>query len=104
MTHWFTHLDISFQLRGHLSFIFVEIVRAFTFVINQGWAMYWGTSRWSPTEIMVSLDRLLMHVVHSSILLCYEGIPSSILLMKHCFDLKYTIFILKQCKYILNVI
>jgi len=31
----------------------VEIVRAFTYVINQGWAMYWGTSRWSATEIMV---------------------------------------------------
>ncbi|XP_074654301.1 voltage-gated potassium channel subunit beta-2-like isoform X4 [Tubulanus polymorphus] len=29
-----------------------EIVRAFTHVINQGWAMYWGTSRWSPMEIM----------------------------------------------------
>ncbi|KAF6026514.1 KCNAB2 [Bugula neritina] len=29
-----------------------EIVRAFTYVINQGWAMYWGTSRWSATEIM----------------------------------------------------
>ncbi|XP_064643295.1 voltage-gated potassium channel subunit beta-2-like isoform X2 [Lineus longissimus] len=30
----------------------LEIVRAFTHVINQGWAMYWGTSRWSPMEIM----------------------------------------------------
>lgn len=34
--------------------LFLEIVRAFTYVINQGWAMYWGTSRWSPTEIMVN--------------------------------------------------
>ncbi|KAJ0061956.1 hypothetical protein NL108_014702, partial [Boleophthalmus pectinirostris] len=29
-----------------------EIVRAMTFVINQGMAMYWGTSRWSAMEIM----------------------------------------------------
>uniref|UniRef100_A0A336LQT2 CSON001237 protein n=1 Tax=Culicoides sonorensis TaxID=179676 RepID=A0A336LQT2_CULSO len=29
-----------------------EIVRAMTYVISQGWAMYWGTARWSPTEIM----------------------------------------------------
>ncbi|CAH1773753.1 unnamed protein product [Owenia fusiformis] len=29
-----------------------EIVRAFTHVVNQGWAMYWGTSRWSNMEIM----------------------------------------------------
>ncbi|XP_056158093.1 voltage-gated potassium channel subunit beta-2 isoform X3 [Lampris incognitus] len=27
-------------------------VRAMTHVINQGMAMYWGTSRWSPMEIM----------------------------------------------------
>ncbi|CAG9137585.1 unnamed protein product, partial [Plutella xylostella] len=29
-----------------------ELVRAMNFVINQGWVMYWGTARWSPTEIM----------------------------------------------------
>ena len=33
-----------------------ETVRAFTHCINQGWAMYWGTSRWGPTEIMVRLS------------------------------------------------
>lgn len=32
-----------------------ETVRAMTHVINQGMAMYWGTSRWSPMEIMVRL-------------------------------------------------
>uniref|UniRef100_A0A3Q3A5J3 Voltage-gated potassium channel subunit beta-1-like n=1 Tax=Kryptolebias marmoratus TaxID=37003 RepID=A0A3Q3A5J3_KRYMA len=34
------------------SFVFAEIVRAMTHVINQGMAMYWGTSRWSAMEIM----------------------------------------------------
>ncbi|XP_075541646.1 potassium voltage-gated channel subfamily A regulatory beta subunit hyperkinetic isoform X1 [Dermacentor variabilis] len=29
-----------------------EIVRTCTYCINQGMAMYWGTSRWSPVEIM----------------------------------------------------
>ncbi|KAF7243336.1 Voltage-gated potassium channel subunit beta-1 [Varanus komodoensis] len=29
-----------------------KIVRAMTHVINQGMAMYWGTSRWSAMEIM----------------------------------------------------
>ncbi|KAB0798073.1 hypothetical protein PPYR_09066 [Photinus pyralis] len=29
-----------------------EIVRAMHYVISQGWAMYWGTARWSPVEIM----------------------------------------------------
>ena len=28
-----------------------ETVRAFNFVINQGWAFYWGTSEWSADEI-----------------------------------------------------
>ncbi|XP_055694889.1 voltage-gated potassium channel subunit beta-2-like [Lutzomyia longipalpis] len=29
-----------------------EVVRAMNYVISQGWAMYWGTARWSPVEIM----------------------------------------------------
>ncbi|XP_051751312.1 voltage-gated potassium channel subunit beta-3 isoform X1 [Ctenopharyngodon idella] len=33
-------------------FVLSEVVRAMTFVINQGMAMYWGTSRWSAMEIM----------------------------------------------------
>uniref|UniRef100_A0A8C1YRW4 Potassium voltage-gated channel, shaker-related subfamily, beta member 1 a n=1 Tax=Cyprinus carpio TaxID=7962 RepID=A0A8C1YRW4_CYPCA len=30
----------------------LEIVRAMTYVINQGMSMYWGTSRWTAMEIM----------------------------------------------------
>ncbi|XP_055389369.1 voltage-gated potassium channel subunit beta-2 [Condylostylus longicornis] len=29
-----------------------EVVRAMTYCIQQGWAMYWGTARWTPVEIM----------------------------------------------------
>lgn len=29
-----------------------EIVRAMNYVIGKGWVMYWGTSRWTPVEIM----------------------------------------------------
>ncbi|XP_037889416.1 voltage-gated potassium channel subunit beta-3-like isoform X2 [Glossina fuscipes] len=29
-----------------------EIVRAMNYIIQQGWAMYWGTARWSQVEIM----------------------------------------------------
>uniref|UniRef100_A0A3Q2XR37 Potassium voltage-gated channel subfamily A regulatory beta subunit 3 n=1 Tax=Hippocampus comes TaxID=109280 RepID=A0A3Q2XR37_HIPCM len=32
--------------------VYAEVVRAMTFVINQGMAMYWGTSRWNAMEIM----------------------------------------------------
>lgn len=31
---------------------FTEVVRAVNHVINVGWAMYWGTARWTPYEIM----------------------------------------------------
>ncbi|GLH11388.1 Voltage-gated potassium channel subunit beta-2 [Gryllus bimaculatus] len=29
-----------------------EVVRAMNHVICMGWAMYWGTARWSPVEVM----------------------------------------------------
>lgn len=35
----------------HCQFL-VEVVRAMSYVIQQGWAMYWGTARWSQVEIM----------------------------------------------------
>ena len=28
-----------------------ETVRAFNFVIDKGWAFYWGTSEWSAAQI-----------------------------------------------------
>lgn len=31
---------------------FAEIVRAMNHVISQGWALYWGTARWSMVEVM----------------------------------------------------
>ena len=39
-----------------------ETVRAMTHVINQGMAMYWGTSRWSPMEIMVRVHTKHTHM------------------------------------------
>lgn len=36
---------------GLLNVPFSEVVRAMTYVISQGWAMYWGTSRWSQVEV-----------------------------------------------------
>ena len=42
------------RTNSHLLFfcLFEEIVRAFTQVINDNLCFYWGTSRWSPMEIM----------------------------------------------------
>uniref|UniRef100_A0A803STZ4 NADP-dependent oxidoreductase domain-containing protein n=1 Tax=Anolis carolinensis TaxID=28377 RepID=A0A803STZ4_ANOCA len=44
--------SLVFSLFLVLSFFLAETVRAMTHVINQGMAMYWGTSRWSSMEIM----------------------------------------------------
>ena len=47
-----SHVDIVFANKYDLDTSMKEIVRAFTFVINQGLAFYWGTSRWTPAKIM----------------------------------------------------
>uniref|UniRef100_A0A4W4G3K2 NADP-dependent oxidoreductase domain-containing protein n=1 Tax=Electrophorus electricus TaxID=8005 RepID=A0A4W4G3K2_ELEEL len=46
------YVDIVFANRNDVNSPMEEVVRAMTFVINQGMAMYWGTSRWSGMEIM----------------------------------------------------
>lgn len=50
-THVFTFTQKK-KINKKYFYVFAEIVRAMTYVISQGWAMYWGTARWSPTEIM----------------------------------------------------
>ncbi|KAL4009037.1 hypothetical protein ACER0C_002889 [Sarotherodon galilaeus] len=46
------YVDIVFANRTDVNAPMEEIVRAMTFVIDQGMAMYWGTSRWNVVEIM----------------------------------------------------
>ncbi|XP_034845703.1 voltage-gated potassium channel subunit beta-3 isoform X1 [Mirounga leonina] len=51
------HRSGALDVRGltgsfSLSPVCLEIVRAMTYVINQGLALYWGTSRWGAAEIM----------------------------------------------------
>ncbi|XP_012871623.1 PREDICTED: voltage-gated potassium channel subunit beta-1 isoform X1 [Dipodomys ordii] len=46
------YVDVVFANRPDGNTPMEEIVRAMTHVINQGMAMYWGTSRWSAMEIM----------------------------------------------------
>ncbi|XP_062300850.1 voltage-gated potassium channel subunit beta-3-like [Scomber scombrus] len=46
------YVDIVFANRSDINTPMEEIVRAMTFVIDQGMAMYWGTSRWNAVEIM----------------------------------------------------
>ncbi|XP_036967105.1 voltage-gated potassium channel subunit beta-3-like isoform X2 [Acanthopagrus latus] len=46
------YVDIVFANRSDINAPMEEVVRAMTFVIDQGMAMYWGTSRWNAVEIM----------------------------------------------------
>ncbi|KAF7288494.1 Aldo-ket-red domain-containing protein [Mycena indigotica] len=47
------YVDVIFgaSLRYHRLVPMEEIVRAFNYVIDQGWAFYWGTSEWSAHQI-----------------------------------------------------
>lgn len=44
-----TYIFFNFKI---VNYIFLELVRAMKFVISQGWVMYWGTARWSPSEVI----------------------------------------------------
>jgi voltage-dependent potassium channel beta subunit len=46
-----TYVDVIFAHRYDRTVPMEEIVRAFNFVIEKGWAFYWGTSEWSAQEI-----------------------------------------------------
>ncbi|KAJ7048332.1 NADP-dependent oxidoreductase domain-containing protein [Mycena amicta] len=46
-----TYVDVIFAHRYDRTVPMEEIVRAFNFVIEKGWAFYWGTSEWSAVEI-----------------------------------------------------
>lgn len=46
------YVDVVFANQADPDSDMEEIVRAFTHLINTGKALYWGTSRWSATQIM----------------------------------------------------
>ncbi|KAH9829438.1 Aldo keto reductase [Rhodofomes roseus] len=45
------YVDVIFAHRPDFTVPMDEIVRAFNYVIDQGWAFYWATSEWSAREI-----------------------------------------------------
>ncbi|PCH42066.1 Aldo/keto reductase [Wolfiporia cocos MD-104 SS10] len=45
------YVDVIFSHRPDNTVPIEETVRAFNFVIDQGWAFYWATSEWSAQEI-----------------------------------------------------
>ncbi|KAJ3112596.1 hypothetical protein HK100_002275 [Physocladia obscura] len=45
------YVDLIFAHRPDVDTPTEEIVRAFNYVIDRGWAFYWGTSEWSAEQI-----------------------------------------------------
>ncbi|POM70432.1 Voltage-gated potassium channel subunit [Phytophthora palmivora] len=46
------YVDVLFCHRSEIYTPIEETVRAMNFVISQGWALYWGTSSWSPADFI----------------------------------------------------
>ena len=46
------YVDLLYCHRPDIYTPVEETVRAMNFIINQGWAFYWGTSEWSAAQIM----------------------------------------------------
>ncbi|KAJ0405252.1 hypothetical protein P43SY_006937 [Pythium insidiosum] len=50
------YTDVVFCHRFEERVPIEEIVRAMNFVINQGWAFYWGTSEWQTSDILKACE------------------------------------------------
>ncbi|KAL4094167.1 hypothetical protein PRIC1_009830 [Phytophthora ramorum] len=50
------YVDVLFAHRSEVFTPIEETVRAMNFVINQGWAFYWGTSSWSSADFKEACD------------------------------------------------
>lgn len=50
------YVDVVFSHRGEQFTPIEEVVRAMNFIIDQGWAFYWGTSEWSSSDIQAACD------------------------------------------------
>jgi voltage-dependent potassium channel beta subunit len=46
------YVDLLFCHRPDIYTPIEETVRAMNFILDQGWALYWGTSEWSAAQIM----------------------------------------------------
>ncbi|KZT18492.1 Aldo/keto reductase [Neolentinus lepideus HHB14362 ss-1] len=58
------YVDILFAHRYDVTVPMEEVVRAFSWVIDQGWAYYWATSEWSARDLEEAIqiaDKLGLH-------------------------------------------
>ena len=66
------YVDLIFCHRPDIQTPIEETVRAMNFVIQQGWAFYWGTSEWTAQQITEVIVSLCLHlpVAQSTVSLC----------------------------------
>ena len=85
-----SYVDVVFAHRPDDTVPMEEIVRAFDFVVNQGWAFYWGVSEWSPEQITAAFEEadrlgLIAPIAEQPHYNMYESLNSLTLLLYHTF-------------------
>ena len=50
------YVDVIFCHRPDIETPLEETLKAMNYVINQGWAHYWGTSEWPPEYIARAME------------------------------------------------
>ncbi|KAI0033952.1 NADP-dependent oxidoreductase domain-containing protein [Vararia minispora EC-137] len=61
------YVDVVFAHRGDPNVSMLEIVKAFSWVIDQGLAFYWGTSEWSACKIEEANQIAIRYGLHAPI-------------------------------------
>ena len=65
------YVDLVFCHRPDVYTPIEETVRAMNFVIEQGWALYWGTSEWSAQQI-TEVSHALLCTHDKNLLVCVQ--------------------------------
>lgn len=69
-----------------------EVVRAFSWVIDQGLAFYWGTSEWDADQITAAIDYANAHGLHAPV----SEQPQYNMLVRERFEKEYATLFQKQ--------
>ena len=61
------YVDVIYAHRYDLETPLEETVRAFSWVIDQGMAFYWGTSEWTADQITEAITYARAHGLHEPV-------------------------------------
>jgi len=61
------YVDVIFAHRYDLDTPLEEVVRAFSWVVEKGYANYWGTSEWDPDQTTEAIQYARAHGLHEPV-------------------------------------